>query len=191
MTDSARTIAKKIRHAGWGTLTEYTIRYRHAGGTEQDLLREVYDHGNAAAVLLVDSEVRELTLVRQFRMGAYVAGDSPCLLEACAGLLDGDTPEDCAKKEAIEETGIAPKSLIHAFDLYVSPGSLSEKVHCFIGMYDATSRVSAGGGLSHEGEDIEVVTIPFADALAMTRNGAIVDAKTVALIQYVALEGML
>ncbi|MCD7058281.1 NUDIX domain-containing protein [Pelagibacterium xiamenense] len=190
--DAIRKSAKKIRHAGWGTLTEYEIGYRHADGTEQNLTREVYDHGHAAAVLLVDAEARELTLVRQFRMGAYVNGDAdPHLLEVCAGLLDGDTPEACARKEAIEETGIAPKTLGHAFDLYASPGSLTEKVHCFLGSYDATCRVSDGGGLRHEGEDIEVVTIPFADALAMTRNGIIVDAKTVALIQYAALEGLL
>lgn len=190
MTGTVRKIAKKILHEGWGTLTRHTIGYRRADGTEQELVREVYDHGNAAAILLIDTQAHEITLVRQFRLPVTFNGDEGMMLEVCAGLLDGDTPETCARKEAIEETGIAPKTLAHVFDLYPSPGSLTEKTHCFIGTYDESAKIGAGGGLDHEGEDIEIVPLPASQALAMTRDGTIIDAKTVALIQYAALEGL-
>lgn len=191
MSHPARPRGKKILHHGWGTLSEHEIDFARRDGAVQRLYREVYDHGNAAAVLLVDRTARTLTLVRQFRLPPMLNGDAAMLLEVAAGLLDGDTPEDCARKEALEETGIAPKALLHAFDLYASPGSLTEKVHCFIGFYDESSRIGTGGGLDHEGEDIEIVTLPANQALALTRNGAIIDAKTVALIQFAALEGFL
>lgn len=191
MSHPVRNISKKILHEGWSTLTRHTIGYTRADGTEQTLVREVFDHGNAAAILLIDTRAREITLVRQFRLPAALNGDDGMVLEVCAGLLDDDTPEDCARKEAIEETGIAPQTLAHAFDLYASPGSLTEKVHCFIGTYDESARIGAGGGLDHEGEDIAVITIPAAQVLAMTREGTIVDAKSVALIQYAALEGLI
>jgi nudix-type nucleoside diphosphatase (YffH/AdpP family) len=132
-----------------------------------------------------------LTLVRQFRLPPHLQGDEGYLLEVCAGLLDGDTPETCARKEAMEETGIAPSSLAHAFDLYASPGSLSEKTHCFIGFYAQVDRTGPGGGLGHEGEDIETIEIGFAQALSLIETGAIRDSKTVALIQYAALKGLL
>lgn len=191
MSHPVRPMGKKILHSGWGTLSAHEIDFTRRDGAIQRLHREVYDHGNAAAVLLIDRDARAITLVRQFRLPAMLNGDSAMLLEVAAGLLDGDAPEACANKEALEETGIAPKTLLHAFDLYASPGSLTEKVHCFIGFYDETSRIGAGGGIDHEGEDIEIVTLPAANALTMTRNGAIIDAKTVALIQFAALEGFL
>ena len=190
MTDRVRYLDKKILARGWGTLTSHTIAYTGDNGT-QTLVREVYDHGNAAAVLLINREAGEITLVRQFRLPAYLNGDGAQIIEACAGLLDGDEPQTCARKEAMEETGIAPSTLIHAFDIYASPGSLSEKTHCFIGLYTQADCTGQGGGLAHEGEEIEIVTLPASDILALTRDGTIIDAKTVALIQYAALEGYL
>lgn len=188
---SIRIESKKILAQAWGTLTEYVISLANRQGSENRLTREVYDHGNAAAVLLLDPARHSVTLVRQFRLPPHILGDDGHMLEACAGLLDGDAPEICARKEAMEETGIAPSSLAHAFDLYASPGSLSEKTHCFIGFYDETGRTGAGGGLDHEGEDIEIVEIGFDDALGLIEIGAIVDSKTVALIQHAALKGLL
>lgn len=180
---------KKIIARGWGTLTSHTIEVRRRDGTEQELVREVYDHGSAAAILLLDPDRAMVMLVRQFRLPAHLDGDGGYLIETCAGLLDGNTPEDCARREAIEETGIAPRAIVHAFDLYASPGSLTEKVHCFTGLYTPQDRVGPGGGLDDEGEDIEIVELGFDQALAMIGSGEIVDAKTVALIQHAALKG--
>lgn len=187
MSDPIRTISKKILAENWGSLSAHEFEYRTRNGATQTLVREVYDHGSAAAILLTDPEAGRITLVRQFRLPAYINGDDGFLLEACAGLLDGDSPEACAKKEAMEETGIAPRTLTHAFDIYASPGSVTEKVHCFIGTYGQADRKGNGGGLDHEGEDIEIVELDFDEALAMTTDGTIMDAKTVALIQFAAL----
>jgi nudix-type nucleoside diphosphatase (YffH/AdpP family) len=183
--------SKKILASAWGSLTEYVLGVKRADGRAVDLVREVYDHGNAAAILLLDPERRVMTLVRQFRLPAHLNGDEGNMIEVCAGLLDGDDPETCARKEALEETGIVPSSLQFAFEIYASPGSLSEKIHCFVGLYDETCRMSAGGGLADEGEDIELVEIGFDAALDMIAEGHIIDAKTVALIQHAALTGFL
>lgn len=186
-----RLVAEKILAKGWGTLTSHTIRLRHSDGSDRTLVREVYDHGSASAILLLNPERRVLALVRQFRLPAHLNGDDGYLLEACAGLLDGDTPEDCARKEAIEETGIAPHTIGHAFDIYASPGSLTEKIHCFVGLYSDGDKIALGGGLDHEDEDIEIVEIGFDEALPLIATGAVIDAKTVALIQHAALAGLL
>lgn len=186
-----RILAEKILAAGWGTLSSSTITLAHSDGADRTFDREVYDHGSAAAILLLDPGHRIVTLVRQFRFPAHLNGDAPYLLEACAGLLDGDTPEICATKEAMEETGIAPSEIRHAFDIYASPGSLTEKIHCFIGFHDRAGRIGKGGGLDHESEDIEIVEIGFDSALNLIETGAIIDAKTVALIQHAALKGLL
>ncbi|GGA35966.1 NUDIX domain-containing protein [Pelagibacterium lentulum] len=187
MSDSIHPISKKILAENWGSLSAHEFEYRTRNGPSQILVREVYDHGSAAAVLLVNPDAGKITLVRQFRLPPHLNGDDGFLLETCAGLLDGDSPEVCAKKEAMEETGIAPQTLLHAFDLYASPGSVTEKVHCFVGTYGPQDRKGNGGGLDHEGEDIEVVELDFDEALAMTTDGRIMDAKTVALIQFAAL----
>lgn len=183
--------SKKILARAWGTLTQYDFTLPAGNGTESRHIREVYDHGNAAAILLLDPTRRCLTLVRQFRLPPLLLGDDGHMLEVCAGLLEGDTPEDCARKEALEETGIAPATLTHAFDLYASPGSLAEKTHCFLGFYGENNRIGSGGGLAHEGEDIEIVEIGFPDALGLIERGAILDSKTVALIQHAALKRFL
>lgn len=188
---STRVTAKKMLARAWGTLTEYVLAHTRRDGTSVSLVREVYDHGNAAAVLLLDPERCVMTLVRQFRLPPHLNGDDGNLIEVCAGLLDGDAPEACARKEALEETGIVPISLKPAFAIYASPGSLSEKVHCFIGIYDESCRRGPGGGLAEEGEEITLVEIGFKQGLDMIASGEIVDAKTVALIQYAALDGRL
>ncbi|RDE09618.1 NUDIX domain-containing protein [Pelagibacterium lacus] len=187
----ATLTGKKILARDWGTLSRYELTVPHSGGGAQALVREVYDHGSAAAVLLLDCRCRVMTLVRQFRLPAQLNGDAGWMLEVCAGLLDGDDPETSAHKEALEETGIAPHRLDFAFALYASPGSLTEKVSCFLGFYGAADRQGPGGGIGHEGEDIEIVAVGFDDALDLIASGAIIDAKTVALIQHAALRGHL
>jgi nudix-type nucleoside diphosphatase (YffH/AdpP family) len=187
MRPAPRIISSEILAEDWGTLRRYTIDYTRRDGTVQRHQREVYDHGMAAAVLLHCPERQVVTLVRQFRLPPFLDGRDGILLEVCAGLLDGDTPEACARREAEEEAGIRIGALRHAFDTIVSPGSLTETISCFIGAYDTGSIVSPGGGLEAEGEDIEVVELPFAEALAMIGDGRIIDAKTIMLLQHLAL----
>lgn len=172
----------------WGTLSEAQIDYRRDDGMVQHLTREVYDHGNAAAILLADPHRDTVLLVRQFRYPVHAEGDDGFVLEVCAGLLDGDDPLTCATREAIEETGHAPRAIRPVGITYASPGSVKERTSLFIGEYGADTRRSAGGGLEAEGEEIEIVELPFAEALAMIVDGRIVDAKTVILLQRLALE---
>lgn len=187
MLNPPTVVSEKILHRGFNTLKEFEIS-TNDGAIHR---REIVDHGHAAAVLLLNQERGVLTLVRQFRLAAQLNGDDGFVLEACAGLLDGDDAEACAKREALEETGIAPNRLLKAFDFYGSPGSLTEKTGCFIGFYTEADRQHRGGGLAHEGEEIEPIEIGFAEALPMIRAGAIIDGKTIALIQHAALEGLL
>jgi GDP-mannose pyrophosphatase NudK len=187
--EKAKIVAEKLLSHAWGKLSTFTLEMRHSGGAEQTLHREVYDHGNAAAVLLCDPGRGTVILARQYRFPVQLNGDNPYLVEVCAGLLDGDEPEACARREAEEETGYRVENLTHVFDLYMSPGSLTEKVACFLAHYDPSHRVSAGGGLADEGEDIEVIEMPFETAIAMIRSGEILDAKTIALLQHAALNG--
>ncbi|KFL27754.1 GDP-mannose pyrophosphatase [Devosia sp. 17-2-E-8] len=190
MSQDIKILSEKTLADAWGKLSETRLEMRRRDGTWQKVSREVYDHGSAAAVLLCDPAAGNIILTRQFRYPPFRNGDPGWLIEACAGLLDGDTPEACARREAEEETGYRPDSLIHAFAAYASPGSLTEKVECFIGLYGPVSRISDGGGLHHEGEDIEVLEMPFAEGLAMIRDGRIVDAKTIMLLQHAALSGI-
>jgi nudix-type nucleoside diphosphatase (YffH/AdpP family) len=187
MRPTAKIISNEILAEDWGTLHRYTIDYTRRDGTVQRHQREVYDHGMAAAVLLHWPEREVVTLVRQFRLPPFLAGRDGLLLEVCAGLLDGDTPQACARREAEEEAGIRIGELRHAFDTIVSPGSLTETISCFVGIYGADSIISPGGGLEAEGEDIEIVELPVADALAMIADGRIIDAKTIMLLQHLAL----
>jgi nudix-type nucleoside diphosphatase (YffH/AdpP family) len=172
----------------WGRLQKYVFEITHRDGSRQRHTREVYDRGHAATVLLHNPQRGTVVLTRQFRLPAHLSGDSGYLIEACAGLLDGDDPETCARKEAEEETGYRVSGIRHLFDAYMSPGSVTEKLSFFTATCDAISRVSAGGGLAHEGEDIEVIEMSLETALAMVRSGEIADAKTIMLLQHAALE---
>jgi nudix-type nucleoside diphosphatase (YffH/AdpP family) len=188
VTPRVKIVSTQTLADNWGKLTSTSLDYARRDGTVQRLEREVYDHGNAAALLLHDPLRHRVLLVRQFRYPALLNGDQPDLLEVCAGLLDGDDPLEAAAREALEETGHAPRNIRHVCDAYMSPGSLTEKVSLYIGDYDETTLRHAGGGLAHEGEEIELVELDFAEALAMTRDGRIIDAKTILLLQHLALE---
>jgi nudix-type nucleoside diphosphatase (YffH/AdpP family) len=167
----------------WSRVTKYTVNYTHADGRQEILIREVVDHGHAAAVLALDPVRQTVLLVRQIRMAAYVAGHTEPLLEVCAGLLDGDPPETCALREGEEELGYRLRNLRKVCDAFASPGALTERITLFLADYSTEDRVGPGGGLRSEGEDIEVVEIPLAEANAMIANGDIVDAKTIILIR--------
>lgn len=188
MRERVTVVATKVLAKSWGSLTNYTIDYVRKDGSVQRLDREVYDHGSASSMLLHDAVRDTVLLVRQFRLPPQLNGDSGDMLEACAGLLDGDDAETAAAREALEETGHAPKNIRHVCDVYASPGSLTEKVSLFIGDYDATTLRHEGGGLEAEGEEIELVELDFAEAMGMIRDGRIADAKTVILLQHLALE---
>lgn len=186
-----RIIATKPLSEDWGKLTKYTFDFRRRDGEWQRQSREVYDRGNGAVILLYNLSKRSVILTRQFRLPLFVNQHSGFLLEAAAGLLDEIAAEERIKQEAEEETGYRLEQVQKVFEAWMSPGSVSEKLHFFIAEYDDSRRISNGGGLADEGEDIEVVEMDFATALAAIRSGEIADGKTIMLLQHLALKGIL
>jgi nudix-type nucleoside diphosphatase (YffH/AdpP family) len=175
--------------AAWHVLRRTRFRERDAAGAWVEKVAETYDRGNGATILLYDPDRRTVLLTRQFRYPVYV-NDHPdgMLLETAAGLLDADDPETAIRREAIEETGHEVADLEHVFDVYMSPGSVTERIHFYAARYDASTARHAGGGLADEGEHIDVVELGFDDALDQIGTG-IVDAKTIMLLQWAALSG--
>lgn len=191
MTDFLRPIKTTTLSDKWGLVQRHEFELRRRNGEWQHQIRETYDRGDGAAVLLCDRSDNSVILIRQFRYPAFYRGEDPFLIEVCAGKLDGDDAETCARKEAVEETGYpVVGELIKAFDCFASPGSVTERLVLFVGFVDAPAD-GGGGGLHEEGEDIEVLRLPFAKALQMVETGEIADAKTILLLQYAALKGLL
>ncbi len=188
MTDRIAIEKAEILSQRWARLTQYTIRYRRRDGRSETLLREVHDHGHGAAVLPYDRARGTVLLVRQFRLPAYLNGGDGMLIEACAGLLDDGDAEACAYREAEEELGYRVGNLRTAANTFMSPGAITERLTMFLADYSASARIGAGGGHLHEGEDIEVLELPLADAWQMALDGRIADAKTVMLLQFLKLE---
>jgi nudix-type nucleoside diphosphatase (YffH/AdpP family) len=189
MTISDRVRVKKVetlsdRHY---RLNEVEFDYRRGNGEWQTQHRETYDRGNGAALLPYNLAQRSVVLVRQFRYPAYVNGYDGLMIEAAAGLLDNESPEDRIRAEAEEETGYRLGEIKKVFEAFMSPGSVTEKLHFFVAEYEPRMKVGHGGGIADEGEDIEVLELPIADALAMIADGRIADAKTIMLLQYAAL----
>ncbi|MGA9794338.1 MAG: NUDIX domain-containing protein [Rhizomicrobium sp.] len=168
-------------------LRKVTFCWRRSNGTWQRAVREVYDRGNGCAILLCDSRRRTVILTRQFRLPAYMNGYRDTLIEAAAGLLDDAEPESRVRREAEEETGYRPNNVRKVCECFMSPGAVTEKLTLFVGDYDAQSKSGAGGGLEDEGEDIEVLELPFDEAIAMMGDGRICDAKTIILLQHAQL----
>lgn len=183
-------IKDKILSENYFVLRNITYDLTRKNGEVIRHKREVYDRGNGATILLYSREKQSVVLIRQFRVASFVNGNADGrLIEACAGLLDDDEPEVCIRKEAIEETGYEVGEVRKVFELYMSPGGVTEIVHFFIAEYSEAQRVNAGGGV--EDEDIEVLEIPFAEALAMVQRGEIRDGKTVILLQYLQASGLM
>jgi nudix-type nucleoside diphosphatase (YffH/AdpP family) len=169
------------------TLKTTTFEWRRASGEWQTQARESYDRGNAATLLPYNVAQRSVILVRQFRYPAYVNGYDDLLIEAAAGMLDNETPEIRIRAEVEEETGYRLGEVRKIFEAFMSPGAVTEKLHFFVAEYESNMRIGSGGGLASEGEDIEVLELPIDQALAMIGDGRIVDAKTIMLLQYAAL----
>lgn len=186
-----RNIEKKLLSDNWYTLNKFTFDYQKEDGSWETQQREVYDRGNGAAILLFNKEKGTIVLTKQFRMPTYVNGnDDGMMIEVCAGLLDGDDPEDCIRKEVEEETGYQVTDVRKVFECYMSPGSVTEILYFFIGAFEDRMKIGEGGGADDETENIEVLEYPFKTALEMIASGEIKDAKTIMLLQYAQIQGL-
>ena len=190
MSFKINIIKDKLLSENWFVLRNYTYEITDRHGEVIRHKREVYDRGNGATILLYNREKNSVVLTRQFRIATYVNGnDSGMLIEACAGLLDDDSPEDCIRKEAIEETGYAVGEVEKIYACYMSPGGVTELIHFFAAEYNESLRDNAGGGV--EDESIDVLELSFPDALAMVAEGRIRDGKTIMLLQHAQIAGWL
>ena len=190
MTLKIELIKEKVLSENYFVLRNFTYDLTRSNGEVIRHKREVYDRGNGATILLYNRQKQTVVLIRQFRMATWVNGNPDgMLIEACAGLLDADEPEACARKEAMEETGFEIGEIKKLFELYMSPGGVTELIHFFAAEYTDAQRASAGGGV--EDEDIEVLELPFTRALAMIASGEIRDGKTVLLLNWLQLSGLM
>lgn len=186
-TEFLKILDTSVLSDDWGRLTRYRFAYRRRNGTWQELTREAYDRGNGVTCLLYNPETDCVLLTRQFRLPVWLGGGDPFLIETPAGLLEGARPQERMRAELIEETGFDVSRLEHLFDVQMSPGSVTEHLSFFTGTYHPGDRVAEGGGEESEGEDIEVMHVPLKQALTMIRSGEIADAKTIILLQDLAL----
>ena len=185
--DRVRIVETRVLSDDWYLLKKTTFDFLRRDGVWQRQSRETYDRGDGATILLFNRQRQKVVLTRQFRFPAFVNGHDGMLIEAAAGLLDNASPEERIRAEAEEETGYIVQNVQKVFEAYMSPGSVTEKLHFFVGEYRADERVSNGGGVEAEGEDLEVLELPLADALRAVSQGTIVDAKNIMLLQFVAL----
>ncbi|EGT5712716.1 NUDIX domain-containing protein [Cronobacter dublinensis subsp. dublinensis] len=189
--EKVRIIGTQTLSDDWYVLKKYTFDYQRHDGQWQRQSREAYDRGNGATILLYNRAERCVVLTRQFRLPVFLNGYDGLLTETAAGLLDDAEPEARIRAEAEEETGYLVENVEKVFEAYMSPGSVTEKLYFFVGEYHPTRRRGAGGGVAEEGEDIEVVKMPIDEALRAVRDGEIVDAKTIMLLQYAALNALI
>lgn len=190
MSAKIDVIKNEILSENWFVLRNFTYDLTTKAGTPLRHKREVYDRGNGATILLYNRDKNSVVLTSQFRIATWVNGNaSGMLIEACAGLLDDDTPEECIRREAVEETGYVVGEVEKLFELYMSPGGVTEMVHFFAAEYSDARRANAGGGI--DDEDIDVMEVSFPQAWAMVKDGRIKDGKTVTLLQHALLAGWL
>jgi nudix-type nucleoside diphosphatase (YffH/AdpP family) len=188
MSGRVKIEAVEILSHRWARLDRYTISYTRADGRVETQYREVHDHGHGACVLPYDAARGTVLLVRQFRLPVHLAGANGFIIEVCAGLLDGNDPAECARREAEEELGFHLSNLRQMASTFMTPGAVTERLTMFLADYDLGGRVNAGGGHAHEGEDIEVLEMPFEVVRRMASAGEIIDAKTVMLIMFLERE---
>jgi GDP-mannose pyrophosphatase NudK len=192
MTNNITITEDKILSDNWYILRKVTYEYTQPNGTVQTQVREAYDRGNGAAILLYNTDQKTVILTRQFRLPTYVNGNADgMMIEACAGQLDKDNPEDCIIRETEEETGYKISEVKKVFEAYMSPGSVTEIIYFFTAAYTPEMKISAGGGLEHEQENIEVLELTITKAMDMIATGEIKDGKTIMLLQHLKLSGIL
>jgi GDP-mannose pyrophosphatase NudK len=192
MITDVKILDSKLLSDNWYTLKKWTFEYRKQDGTTIQQTREAYDRGNGATILLYNKVEKTVILTRQFRLPTFINGNkSGMMIEACAGLLDKDNPEDCIKRETEEETGYKVSDVKKIYEAYMSPGSVTEILYFFIAEYAKDMKVNEGGGVAHEEENIEVLEIDFNKALGLIDSGKIQDAKTIMLLQHLRLKGIL
>jgi GDP-mannose pyrophosphatase NudK len=192
MNEKIRNMKTEILSDNWYTLKKVSYEFLKKDGSVQVQQREAYDRGNGAAILLYNRESQTVILTRQFRLPTYINGnETGMLIEACAGLLDRDNPEDCIRRETEEETGYKLTEVKKVFEAYMSPGSVTEILHFFIAEYSKDMKVSEGGGVDTEQENIEVLEMSYTEAFNMIGTGEIRDAKTIMLLQYLRLKSIL
>ena len=181
----------EILSNNWYTLKKITYESTGPDGTATVQSREAYDRGNGATILLYNKDSRSVILTRQFRMPTYINGNRHgYLIETCAGLLDKDNAEECIRRETEEETGYKVESVKKVFEAYMSPGSVTELLYFFVAEYSRDMKIGDGGGIEEESENIEVMEIPFSQALDMVGMGEIRDGKTIMLLQYAQLNNL-
>jgi GDP-mannose pyrophosphatase NudK len=191
MEERIRVKEVKVLSDDWSILKKTTLDIRRRDGSWQTVARETYDRGNGAAILLFNREQKTVLLTRQFRFPAFVNGcQDGMLIEACAGLLEEDDPESAIRRETEEETGYHLGPVSKLFTAYMSPGSVTEKLHFFAAPYSPEERKSAGGGVADHGEEIDLVEFGLDDALRMIETGEIQDGKTIMLLQHAKLKGL-
>ena len=182
----------QILSDNWYTLKKVTFEMMGIDGTKSILEREAYDRGNGATILLYNKQFKTVVLTRQFRIPTFINGnDTGYLIECCAGLLDEDNAEDCIRRETEEETGFRIDQVEKVFEAYMSPGSVTELLYFFVAAYSYDMKLHDGGGLQEENEDIEVLELPFEKTLEMIKSGEIKDGKTIMLLQYAQLKGLM
>ena len=192
MIDNVKIIDTKILSNNWYVLKKITYEYSKKDGTKIIQSREAYDRGNGATILLYNKEQKTVILTSQFRLPTFVNGnETGMLIEACAGLLDKDNAEDCIRRETEEETGYKITDVRKIFEAYMSPGSVTEILYFFIAEYAKEMKLSNGGGLEEEEENIEVLEIDIEEAMKMINSGEIKDGKTIMLLQYIKLNNIL
>jgi GDP-mannose pyrophosphatase NudK len=192
MDEKIRNLQTTVLSDNWYVLRKVTYEFLGRDGKWQQHSREAYDRGNGATILLYNKANQTVILTRQFRMPTYLNGNEKgYMIETCAGLLDKDNPEDCIRKETEEETGYKISSVQKVFEAYMSPGSVTEILYFFTAEYTKDMKVSDGGGLADETEHIEVLELPFTQALDMVKSGEIKNAKTMMLLQYAQINGLL
>ena len=186
-----RNIERELLSDNWYSLEKITFEYLRDDGVWEKQIREAYDRGNGAVILLYNLEKGTVVLTKQFRMPTYVNGNADgMMIEACAGILEKGNAEETIKMEVEEETGYKIEKVKKVFESYMSPGSVTEILYFFIGAYKDEMKISEGGGADDETENIEVLELDFKKALAMMKSGEIKDAKTIMLLQYAQIEGI-
>lgn len=193
MTNPAvKNVQTEILSDNWYTLRKVTFDYQKKDGSWEQQNREAYDRGNGATILLYNKANKTVILTRQFRMPTYLNGnETGMLIETCAGLLDNNNPEDCIRRETEEETGYTVSHVRKVFEAYMSPGSVTEILYFFVAEYSKEMKTGVGGGLADDQENIEVLELPFGEALQMIANGQIRDGKTIMLLQYAQIHSLI